>query len=391
MTRGSIRKHARDTGVRYEVVVDLGIDPISGKRRQRSKSFPTKREATAALTTWLAEIDGGTAVERSRQTVGELLRYWLDTYARHNVRAKTCDDYERTITLHITPALGTVAVQKLTAADLQAFYGRMLQDGRGPRTVQICHQRLSQALDQAVSLGLVARNVTDAVKPPRVETKEMETWDAAQAQRFLSVAHGSAYGPIWLVFLATGMRKGEVLGLRWQDADLVRQVLHVRQTVGVLRGRVEVKPPKSKAGRREVPIPAPVVAALQAHRARQNERRLALGEAWNDHDLIFPSATGNPLHPSGLLDDYNRLVKRAGLPHVRIHDLRHTHVTLAIAAGANLKAVSKRVGHARASITMDLYAHALPEQQAEVSDKIGSVLFPEDPVGVPGATFLDHP
>ncbi len=191
MTRGSIRKHARDTGVRYEVVVDLGIDPISGKRRQRSKTFPTKKEATAALTAWLAEIDGGVAVDRSRQTVAEMLTYWLDTYARPNVRPGTFEMYQYTATHYIIPTLGAVPVQKLTPDRVQAFYSQLLKDGVGARTVQLCHLRLSQALGQAVRLGLIPRNVCDVVTPPRVERKEMTTWTQDEARRFLAAARAS--------------------------------------------------------------------------------------------------------------------------------------------------------------------------------------------------------
>lgn len=377
MTRGSIRKHERDTGIRYEVVVDLGIDPVTGKRRQRTKSFPTKKEAKAALTSWLSEIDKGTAVDRSKETVAEMMRYWFDTYARPNVRPKTLQIYEETITRHLIPGLGSIQVQKLSPADVQAFYARKQAEGTGAWALLGCHQRLSQALTQAMRLGLIQRNVCDLVTPPRLRHWEMTTWDAAQARRFLSVARQSSYGPIWIVALTTGMRRGELLGLRWKDADIEGGVLHVRQSIGLLHGQITISQPKSDTSRRAVPVEPQVIAALREHRAKQNERRLALGAVWEDHDLIFAAANGKPVNPDNLRRDYDHLVALAGVPRIRIHDVRHTHVTLGFAAGANIKAMSRRIGHAQTSLTMDIYAHVLPEQHREVSTKIGAVLFGE--------------
>ena len=226
-----------------------------------------------------------------------------------------------------------------------------------------------------MKLGLLTRNVADLVTPPRVPRKPRQTWDEEQARRFLAVADQSGRGPIWIVALATGMRRGELLGLRWQDVDFERGVLSVRQTVGALRGKPDVKPPKTRSSIRDVPVPAEVMAALREHRRRQNEQRLALGTVWEDYDLVFAAANGRPIYPDNLKRDFERLVHLAGVPRIRIHDQRHTHVTLAIAAGADIGAVSQRIGHSRTSITMDVYHHVLPRKHLEVSDKVGAVLF----------------
>jgi len=179
MARGSIRKHERESGVRYEVVVDFGPDPVTGRRRQRTRSFRTKKEAQTAMTAWLTEIDKGTAVNRSARTVGELMRYWLDTHARPRLRAKTVFDYEHTINKHIIPDLGAISVQKLTPERLQTFYADKLAAGGGVRTIRLCHLHISQALKQAVTLGLVARNVASLVTQPQEPPKEMHVWDGA--------------------------------------------------------------------------------------------------------------------------------------------------------------------------------------------------------------------
>lgn len=373
MAQGSIRKRQLDdSSVRYDVVVDLGIDQVTGKRRQRKKTFRTKREAQSGLTNWLAEIEKGLAVDRSRQTVGELMHYWLETYARHNVRAKTFEDYERTIRVHIVPALDRVSVQKLTPVQLQKFYSDKLASGCGERTVEQCHQRISQALEQALKMGLVARNVADAVTPPRVERKEMQTWTEEQAQRFLERAKQSPYGPIWIVLLLTGMRRGEGLGLRWRDVDSEGQVLRVRQTVTVVQGAPHIGPPKNKSSVRDVSVHASVMAALHEHKARQNERRLQLGDVWQDNDLVFPSAVGTPINPNNLTRDYNRCVAQAGVPRIRIHDQRHTHASQLLQMGIDIKVVAERLGHARTSTTMDIYHHVTAKQHRDAGDKIGA-------------------
>jgi integrase len=156
------------------------------------------------------------------------------------------------------------------------------------------------------------------------------------------------------------MRRGELLGLRWRDVDWDRRVLCVRQTIGQLRGAPDIKAPKTKSSLRDIPVQAEVFDALRAHKRQQNARRLAVGAAWLDQDLVFTSSGGTPIQPDNLKRDYNRLVKRAGVPRIRIHDLRHTHVTLAIQQGANIKAVSQRVGHRDVSITLSIYAHVMP-------------------------------
>ncbi len=375
MARGSIRKHERDSGVRYEAVVDYGPDPVTGRRRQRTRSFRTKKEAQTALTAWLAEINKGAAVDRSGQTMGELMRYWLDTHARSRLRAKTVFDYEHTITKHIVPELGMIPVQKLTPERLQTFYADKLAAGCGVRTIRLCHLHISQALKQAVKLGLVARNVATLVTQPQEPPQEMRVWDASQAQAFLVVAGKSAYGPIWMLALATGLRRGELLGLRWRDVDVERRVLHVRQTVGSLRGHPEFKPPKTRSSRRDVPVPEPVIAALRDHKRAQDERRNAMGAAWQDHDLVFAAANGNPVNPDNVGRDFQRLVRIASVPPIRVHDLRHTHVTLALQAGANTKAVSEAIGHSAIGITLGTYAHVMPEQRTEVAEKVAETLF----------------
>jgi integrase len=269
-----------------------------------------------------------------------------------------------------------VPLQKLAVAHLEACKGEALAGGLGARTVTLCLMRLRQVLAQAIDLQLIAANPARCVQNPRACSRTARTWTAEQARRFLAVAGRSAYGPIWAVYLGSGMRRGEALGLRWRDVHFEHGTLRVEQTVGLVRGRTMVKPkPKTEASRRTIAVDAAIIDALDEHRDQQQERRVLADDRWQDHDLVFATSRGRPINPNNLLRDFRRLVARAAVPGIRIHDLRHTHITLAIQAGAPIGAVSRRAGHARVSTTMDIYAQITPDMHADVADRIGALLF----------------
>ncbi len=210
----------------------------------------------------------------------------------------------------------------------------------------------------------------------------MECWTAEEAQRFIAVAHKSIYGPIWSLALLTGMRKGELLGLRWQDIDFEAGVLHVRQTVGALHGKTEYKKPKTARSRRDIDLADGILAVLRAHKTRQSTRRLELGPRWQDHDLVFPSTVGTPVNPDNCDQDFNRLIKKAGVKLIRIHDTRHSYATLAILNGIPINVVSQSMGHGDISTTLRTYAHVMPEQNRELARKMGSLLLLPDAASV---------
>jgi integrase len=372
--RGSVQKRTGKNGtVSYMVRVEMPADPVTGERRQRAKTFKTRKEADAELAKWLVEIERGTSVEPSKLAVGELLTMWLDDVARHKVRATSHEDYRNTIDKHLIPALGSVLAQKLTPAQVQAFYGDKLANGTGTRTVQLCHQRLSQALSWAVRMGLVIRNVCDVVDPPRAKPKQTRVWTTQEAQRFLDAA--GTWEPFFTLMLSTGLRRGECLGVRWCDVDLDARTLKVRQSVVILAGKAHAQEPKTASAQRTVKLPVETVAALREHRTRQLERRLSLGPLWNDQDLVFPNETGGLIHPCNAQRAYSATLNRADVPKLRMHDLRHTHATWLLLAGQPVKAVSERLGHARTSTTVDTYAHTMPDTQDATADLAGQLLF----------------
>lgn len=373
--KGSIQKRlGKDGKTSYLVRVEMpGVRP--GERKQRAKTFPTKREAEAALAKWLVEIDRGTAVEPSRMTVADLATKWLDTVAAHRVKPTTLNTYRSTIEKHIVPYLGNVLAQRLTADTISAFYAARLKAGASPRIVRQCHLRLSQIMQQGEKWGLVYRNPCSLVEPPRTVYQRGATWSPEEAQRFLAAAESDIYSPLWLLLLSTGLRRGEALGLRWRDFNPDERLIRVSQSVVLLGDTPIVQEPKTSAGRRSVKLPPEVIAALQAHRIKQLTHIMAHRDNYDDHDLVFARPDGKPIHPHRLYKHFRAIIERAGVPRIRIHDLRHTHATLLLLSGQPVHVVSERLGHASTSITMDTYAHVLPDMQDRAVDAIGGLLF----------------
>lgn len=383
MAQGMVTKEVTDDGVRWRVRVDLGPDPVTGKRRRPQRTYATKKEADAALATWLVEIERGTVINDSKQTVGAYLQHWLTATAQHRVRPTTYESYSTLVNRHIAPALGTISLQKLTPTQVQAFYAaKMATGGRldgkagalSNRTVRYLHAILKMALEEALRLGLVGRNAAAAVKPPKAVRPQIQCWDATGVKRFLAAAEGDSYGAIWHVALHTGMRCGELLGVRWADVDFNRAELRVRQTAIVVKYRLRFGEPKTKSGRRTIALDPATVAALREHRARQLERRLAVADVWQDLDLVFPSDVGTAINPANLAKRFAALIQAADVRRITIHGMRHTHATLLLMAGINVKVVSERLGHADISLTLSTYAHVLPQMQKEAAGAFAAAL-----------------
>jgi integrase len=373
-----IQKIIGPRGVSYLVRVEYPLDPITGKRRQRSKAFRTKKEAEKALAEWLVEIERGTAIDGAKMTVGEYLNHWLVTIARHRVRETTFAAYRTTIRTHIIPAIGSVPLQRLTPAAVQEFYAHMLASGHSAAVVQKCHLRLSQGLKQAARWQMVSRNICESVEPPRVVHKQAQAWTRDELRRFLTESEHDGYHPYWLLAIATGMRRGELLGLRWQDVDMDHGRLAVRQSVTIgAHGAPIFQEPKTPKARRTITVPAEVIAALREHKRSQNVRRLTIGQAWRDNDLVFSVADGGPINPTNLRRNLIAIATRADVPLLNIHALRHSHSTMLLEAGENPKVIQERLGHADIRTTLGIYSHVLPSMQERAAEMVGVLLFGE--------------
>jgi integrase len=370
---GRIVKRSRSS---WTVVVDLGPHPETGKRRQLSRAIKgTKRDAEALLVQLLHDRDGGIDRPDKRVTVGDYLDRWLEDYVRLNCAPKTAQTYREIVSGHLRPAFGSMQLTALRPQAIQAFYSRALyngrRDGRGglsARSVLRYHQVLHAALRTAVKWQLLARNPADAVEPPRAPRRELHIADATQLGRLFAIADATPYGPLIRLAAMTGLRRGELLGVRWADVDLDGAVLHVQQSAQRISGQgIVFRQPKTNRSRRAVALSPATVAFLRQHRRRQAEARLLAGPAYQDRDLVFTSGLGGALEPGTLRRAWTRIRAEAGLPRLRLHDLRHAHATLLLSQGVHPKIVSERLGHASIAITLDTYSHVLPGLQASAA------------------------
>ncbi|MDI3269345.1 MAG: site-specific integrase, partial [Bacillota bacterium] len=302
----------------------------------------------------------------SRETLAQFLHRWMETVQKHQVRACTYEEYAKMI--RIAPTLGPIRLDKLQLAHLQALCATKLQQGLSANTVRIIHAILRKALAQGVKWGLLARNPAEAVDRPRIQRRDMPTLSVEEVQAFLAAAKEDRLYALYVLAITTGMRQGELLGLRWEDVDLKAGRLYVRRQLVWLRyAEPALSEPKTAKGRRTVELPGLAVEALRQHRKQQAKERLLAGPAWQDWGLVFTTRLGTPIHPSNLRTrSFQPLLKKAGLPLIRFHDLRHTHASLLLAAGVHPKLVQERLGHATVGITLDVYSHTVPPLHRQV-------------------------
>ena len=371
--QGHIRKRGKSS---WEVVINLGRDAFTGKRRQFFKTVRgTKRDAEALLVQLLHQRDTGIDAPPGKATLGQFLDRWLQDYARPNLAPKTYRRYEQLVRVHLAPAIGAIPLTKLRPAHIQACYGRVREGGRSARTALHCHRVLKEALGHALRMQLISRNPAEAVKPPRPERYEIPSLGPDELARLLDAADATPYGALVHTAVMTGLRLGELLGLRWQDVDLEAGLLGVRQTCQWLPRRGFIfQQPKTARSRRAVALSPETVRRLCQHRQRQLEERLALGPAYRDQGLVFVNAIGAPLHPNTLRDAWLRIVKAASLGGIRFHDLRHAHASLLLQQGVHPKIVSERLGHSGVGITLDTYSHVLPGLQAQAAAGLDRLL-----------------
>jgi integrase len=376
--RGHTSSYDTAAGRRWRIVYDLPPGEDGKRRRTTRRGFTSEAEAHRALRVALGAVDEGTHVDPSTVSVAGYLRAWIEGA---QVRPTTLSRYRQSIERHLVPHLGGIRLQALTVEDLDRCYATLVRQGGAggrplaPKTVRNAHGVLRTALRDAVQRGYLARNVAEHARLPRVERREMVTWTAGQLRTFLDHVAEDRLTAMWTLYATTGMRRGEVLGLRWHDIDLEVGQLTVRHVLTVVEGRPVVTEPKTAKGRRTIALDGSTVAALRRHRVRQLEERVAADVAWHDGGYVFTWQDGRPLHPQMPTKWIRELAAAAGLPPLTVHGLRHTWASLALAAGVPAKVVSERLGHANISITMDVYTHALPAMDREAADRVAGAIF----------------
>ena len=375
---GSIRPQGKGS---WEIRLYLGRNEAGRKRYKSHTVKGTKRDAQRELAKLLNSVHEGNYVSPARLTVAEFVERWLTDYAKQKVAAKTFERYAELLRLHLVPQLGKHALSKLEPLHIQHAYSKLLENGRrdgkgglSAQTVVHCHRVLRKALQHAVKWQLVVRNPAAAADAPRVERREMSTLDETGVAALFQAVRGTRLELPVVLAITTGLRRGELLALRWRDVDLEKGVLAVRQSIEQTKGRLAFKEPKTKRGRRVVALPNVAIEALRRHRTTQAKRRLQLGSAYEDRGLVLTRLDGRPMDPAETSKAFARVVAKANLPHLSLHGLRHTHATLLLRANVHPKVVSERLGHATIGITLDTYSHVLPDMQEAAAKKLDILL-----------------
>lgn len=383
--RGHIRK-PRNGRKTWGVIISLGRDETSGRLRQKwFGGFKTRADAEGYLNQLLPKVQAGTWTPPTKERLGAFMDRWLRDYAASNVRPTTMSSYQMIIRKHLAPALGHVPLTRLSPQLVQGYFTEKLQQGLSTTTVRHHGMLLHKVLQSAVRWGLVSQNAAaaDRVDVPRNRAVEMQTLDEECTRLFLAEAKRSS--PLYRLFLTattTGMREGELLGLAWKHVNLTLGSAAIVQTLYRLYGskkrgeetRLIIGEPKSQKSRRAVPLFPEVVEELRALRAEQDEHRRLLGDRYHDRDLIFCQVNGTPLHPSDVRKDFHRVLKRAGLPRVRFHDLRHGAASLWLQRGVHPKVVQELLGHSTAAFTLQVYSHVLPGLKEQAVQDVASRL-----------------
>jgi len=380
-----MRGHVTKRGKSWAIVLDVRTE--EGRRRRRwisgtmhdGRPWRTRKEAEAALPDILGKVGTGNYVEPSRLTLEGYLTRWLDG-RRGSLRETTWDSYERALRVHVYPALGAVPVQKVRASDLTKLYNDLGAKRLSKRTIRYVHTILRKSFADALEDDppLVARNVADRAKPPtpkETTAPKPTVWTSEQTRAFFAAVSDDRLHGLWILLGTGGLRRGEALGLRRADVDLDGGKVTIRQAIAPVGTRIVTSRPKTDRGSRDVHLDGHTVAALRARLKSQAEERLAWGPAYQDHGLAFCQEDGRPLVPGEVSKTFRRLVKRAGLPPIRLHDLRHGVATAWLEAGINPLLVSERLGHASAAFTLDAYSHVRPKVHAEAAAKAAEHLF----------------
>ena len=370
--RGHITKRSKDT---YSIKISLGKDLATGKYRSQWFTVKgSKKDAEKRLSEILHQLDTGTYIKPEKTTVAHYLQRWLSDYAKPNLSPRTVEGYEHILQRYVLPDLGNIALAQLKPEHLQQYYSLKLNNGLSGQTVRHHHTVLHKALQTAIEWGLITRNVADAVSAPRAESKEMQVWNEDEIGQFLEVARNTQYYALFYTALFTGMRRSELLALRWQDIDFLLSQIYINRSLHALKGgKVIFKAPKSAKGRRTVAMPPSLYLVLDEYRKAREAESLLLDQPISDTDLIF-GTLGDPLLPNTVTHAWIRLVRRTGLKVIRFHDARHTHASLMLKQGIHPKVVQERLGHSSISITLDTYSHIAPGLQEAAAKRFDEVL-----------------
>lgn len=386
-------------------------DAKTGKQSRIAVYGKTQKEAREKLKKVIKDLENGIAKHTSKMTFGEWLDYWLENHIKRQRRLTTWENYSTIVRLHIKPILGDIKISKLQPSDFQELYNHKLDKGRVKRedcakkgnsankhnrvkeeagvekspglsakTVGLIHLVCHSALKQAIRENVISRNPTEATTTPKKVKKEIQPMNEEQIRQFLLASKQDRLSAAFYLLISTGLRRGELLGLKWSDIDLEAGTLHIqRSLVKTNTEQAKFHPTKTAKSQRLVPLTPDVVAELKLHKAKQEEESAKLGEAYADNDMVFCRADGVLLYPDVLDNKFHSLLEKAGLPRFRVHDLRHTFATMMLKQDVHAKVVQEILGHSNIGVTLDTYSHVLPGLKEDAMTKMQSITRGETP------------
>jgi integrase len=365
----------KGTDGRWHGYVSVGFK-LDGALDRRHVSSKSRGVVVTKVRELERKRDDGTVSTTAAPTVGAWLEHWLTTIAPRRVRQRTLESYESAVRKRLIPGIGRHRLDRLRPEHLDQLYTALLAAGYSPATVLRYHRILSRALTVAVQRGHVPRNVAALVDPPTQRPSDLATaLDLDETRAVLEAATTVRNSARWTVALALGLRQSEALALQWKDIDLLNNTLTVRRSIHRVRGGGLIyEEPKSKRSHRTLALPLPLVAELHRHKALQLGERTLAGSEWHDEDLVFAQANGRPIDKKTDYDDWMRLLQKAGVRHVRLHDGRHTAATLLLTENVHPRVVMELLGHSQMRTTMDIYSHVMPALAREAADRMGAVL-----------------
>ncbi len=385
-----MRGHIAKKGNRYYAVVYEGIDPASGKPRHRwHAAGETRKGAEKVLGDLVKRMHDGDYRSPDKITLGDyLLERWLPS-KRTRVKPSTASAYERNIRLHINPNIGRIPLQKLQPEDLDELYVKLLTEGKrngtggglSAKSVRNVHATIQSALSDATRKGTVFRNVADIADPPSISRsgRSMNVWTGDQLRTFLETIASHELYPLYFLSATTGMRRGEIAGLRWSNVDLGAARLTVNQQIVSVEYELVEDDLKTASSRRTIDLDEQTLGMLRRHRRGQLEERMATGRRGDD-GFVFAKPDGSPIHPDLVSQTFQRFMAQSDLPKIRLHDLRHTHATILLQQNVHPKVVSERLGHSSIAFTMTVYQHVMPGMQAEAAATFGAAVFGSGPL-----------
>lgn len=366
--RGSVKKDGNSWY--YVFTIGKGAD---GRRIQKKKrGFKTKKEAEKALAEAINAVNQGTYVEPSKLLFREYLDQWFLTKQK-SIGIQTSKVYKNYLQGRIIPSLGEYPLSKLTTMQLQAYVNSLSDEGLSSSTIKKIHEIIRNSLGHAVDFELLSKNPSLKVKLPKSNKKEMIVWSEEELNKFLSKAKEVDYFIVFFLALTTGMRQGEILGLRWKDIDFEKGLINIKQTLSH-DGKEFISGAKTKSSQRAIKLSESTLKVLKQRKLTVTKDKHSLGSLYRDFDLVACSHHGTPLNPANVGRTLNKLIKTADVPKIRFHDLRHTHATLLLSKGMNIKIISERLGHSNIKVTLDTYSHVLPSMQEEVAQKLDEII-----------------